>query len=118
MKSTFAALLVGSSLVVFSGLAHAGARPPAEGAPARGAGMDMRGMSDDQLRRRIQDACIFKLSEREETLKTNAVGRCGCYANNVMRTMSGDEAGELRETGVFGKSARPKAEGAMRSCKV
>ena len=118
MKSTFAALLVGSSLVLLSSLAHAGARPPAEGAPARGAGMDMRGMSDDQLRRRIQDACIFKLSEREETLKTNAVGRCGCYANNVMRTMSGDEAGELRETGVFGKSSRPKAENAMRACKV
>jgi hypothetical protein len=116
VKSILAALLVGSSLLALTGLAHAGARPP-EGA-ARGPGLDMRGMSDDQLRRRMQDACVFKLSEREETIKTNAVGRCGCYAGNVMRAMSSDEAGELRETGVFGKSARPKAEKAMQACKV
>jgi hypothetical protein len=75
-------------------------------------------MSDDQLRRRMQDACVFKLSEREETIKTNAVGRCGCYAGNVLRTLSSDEAGELRETGVFGKSSRPKAESAAKTCKV
>ena len=115
MKLILAALVITSTV----GLAHAGSRPPAEGAAApRGPGVDMRGISDDQLRRRIQDACIFKLSEREETLKTNAVGRCGCYAGNIMRSMSSDEAGELRETGVFGQTARPKAEGAMRSCKV
>ncbi len=118
MKSILAALLVGSSLLAFTGLAHAGARPPSEGAATRGPGVDMRGMTDDQLRRRMQDACVFKLSEREEAIKTNAVGRCGCYAGNVMRAMSSDEAGELRETGVFGKSSRPKAENAMRACKV
>jgi hypothetical protein len=117
VKSILAALLVGSSLLALTGLAHAGARPPEGGAP-RGAGLDMRGMTDDQLRRRMQDACVFKLSEREETIKTNAVGRCGCYAGNVLRAMSSDEASELRETGVFGKSSRPKAENAMRACKV
>jgi hypothetical protein len=114
-----AAMLVGSSLLAVTGLAHAGARPPSEGTAAqRGPGVDMRGMSDDQLRRRMQDACVFKLSEREETIKTNAVGRCGCYAGNIMRTMSSEEAGELRETGVFGKTSRPKAESAMKACKV
>ncbi|MDB5643570.1 MAG: hypothetical protein JWN07_2887 [Hyphomicrobiales bacterium] len=115
MKFILAALLVTSTL----GFAHAGARPPSEGANAsRGAGLDMRGMTDDQLRRRMQDACVFKLSEREEAIKTNAVGRCGCYAGNIMRAMSTDEAAELRETGVFGRSSRPKAENAAKSCKV
>jgi hypothetical protein len=114
LKYILAALLITSSI----GLAHAGARPPDAANATRGSGLDMRGMSDDQLRRRLQDACVFKLSEREETIKTNAVGRCGCYAGNILRTMSGDEAGELRETGVFGKSARPKAENAMKACKV
>ena len=111
MKYLIAALVITSSI----GLAHAGARPPSDDLRS---GMDMRGMSDDQLRRRIQDACVFKLSDREETIKTNAVGRCGCYAGNVMRAMSKDEANELRETGVFGKSARPKAESAIKACKV
>lgn len=116
MKSLLAAMLVGSSLLALGGLAHAGARPPSEA--GRGPAVDMRGMSDDQLRRRLQDACVFKLSEREETIRTNAVGRCGCYAGNIMRAMSGEEAEELRETGVFGKTLRPKAEGALKACKV
>jgi hypothetical protein len=114
LKYILAALLITSSL----GFAHAGARPPEGPTATRGSGLDMRGMSDDQLRRRLQDACVFKLSEREETIKTNAVGRCGCYAGNVLRAMSTDEAGELRETGSFGKSSRPKAETALRACKV
>lgn len=115
MKYILAALVITSSI----SFAHAGARPPAEGTNApRGAGIDMRGMSDDQLRRRLQDACVFKLSEREETIRTNAVGRCGCYAGNVLRALSGEEANELRENGVFGRSARPKAESAAKTCKV
>lgn len=118
MKSLIALMLVGSSLVALAGAAHAGSRPPADGVNNSRSGVDMRGMSDDQLRRRIQDACIFKLSEREDTVKTNAVGRCGCYAGNIMRAMSPDEAMELRETGVFGRSSRPKAEGAMKACRV
>ena len=115
MKLILAALLLTSTL----GLAHAGARPPSDGVNAsRGAGVDMRGMTDDQLCRRMQDACVFKLSEREETIKTNAVGRCGCYAGNMLRAMSAEEATELRETGVFGRSARPKVETAAKACKV
>jgi hypothetical protein len=115
LKFILAALVIISSI----GFVHAGSRPPSDGVNApRGAGVDMRGMSDDQLRRRMQDACVFKLSEREETIKTNAVSRCGCYAGNVMRAMSSDEANELRETGVFGRSARPKAESAAKTCKV
>ncbi len=115
MKFILAALVITSSI----GFAHAGSRPPSDGVNApRGAGVDMRGMSDDQLRRRIQDACVFKLSEREETIKTNAVSRCGCYAGNVLRALSSDEAGELRETGVFRGNARSKAESAAKTCKV
>lgn len=98
--------------------ALAGARPPEDNVSQQRSGIDMRGMSDDQLRRRMQDACIFRLSEREDTTKSKAVGRCGCYAGNVMKAMSKDEADELRNTGVFGRTARPKAEAAGRACKV
>ncbi len=113
MKLVLAALLISSSI----SLAYAGARPPEESASAR-SGIDMRNMTDDQLRRRMQDACVFKLSDTEETIKTNAVNRCGCYVGNVMKAMSKDEADELRANGSFGKSARPKAESALKACKV
>jgi hypothetical protein len=75
-------------------------------------------MTDDQLRRRMQDACVFRLSEREETVKTGAVNRCGCYAGAMMRTMSKEEAAGLRETGAFPATARPKVESAAKACKV
>ena len=117
MKSLFAACVAGSTLLALSGLAHAGARPPDEGFGSYG-GVDMRGMSDDQLRRRIQDACIYRLSEQEKTIRNNAVGRCGCYAGNIMKAMSKEEADTLRSSGAFARSARPKAENALKVCKV
>lgn len=117
MKSLFAAFVAGSTLLALSGLAYAGARPPDEGFGSYG-GVDMRGMSDDQLRRRIQDACIYRLSEQEKTIRTNAVGRCGCYAGNIMKAMSKEEADTLRSSGAFARSARPKAENALKVCKV
>jgi hypothetical protein len=109
--------LVCSVLLALAGTALAGARPPDDRTNNR-TPLDMRNMTDDQVRRRIQDACVFRLSEREQTIKTNAVTRCGCYAGNLMRAMSKDELAELRETGVFAKATRPKAEAALKACKV
>lgn len=117
MRLLIVALLAATALCIATEHSHAGARTPDEGFGVRGTA-DMRNMSDDQLRRRLQDACIYRLAEREETIKTNAVGRCGCYASNVMRTLSKDEGNELRSNGTFGQSARPKAEAALKSCRV
>jgi hypothetical protein len=119
LKTLLAALVAGASLVALSGLAQAGSRPPETGLSGSSrSGLDLRNLTDDQLRRRIQDACIFQLSETEETIKTNAVGRCGCYANNLTKAMSKDEADELRANGTYGKTARPKVERALKACKV
>ena len=116
MKALFGALV---ACVALSGLAHAGSRPPETGISGSArSGLDMRNLSDDQLRRRIQDACIFQLSETEETIKTNAVNRCGCYSNNLMKAMTKEEAEALRANGTYDKSARPKVESALKVCKV
>jgi len=119
LKTLVSALVLGASLIGLSGLAQAGSRPPETGLSGSSrSGLDLRNLTDDQLRRRIQDACIFQLSETEETIKTNAVTRCGCYANNLTKAMTKDEADELRANGTYGKSTRPKVETALKACQV
>ncbi len=119
MKTLVSALVLGASLIGLSGLAQAGSRPPETGLSGSSrSGLDLRNLTDEQLRRRIQDACIFQLSETEETIRTNAVGRCGCYAGNITKAMTKDEADELRSNGTYGKTARPKVEAALKACKV
>ncbi len=116
MKALFGALVL---CVALTDLSQAGSRPPATGlSGSPRSGLDMRNLTDEQLRRRIQDACIFQLSEVEETIKTNAVNRCGCYAGNLMKAMTKDEADDLRANGTYSKTARPKVESALKVCKV
>jgi hypothetical protein len=119
LKIRLAAVVTVFSLLALSNLAQAGSRPPETGLSGGSrSGLDLRNLTDDQLRRRIQDACIFQLSETEETIRTNAVGRCGCYANNLTKAMTKDEADELRANGTYGKTSRPKVESALKACKV
>jgi hypothetical protein len=96
--------------------AVAGARPP-EAAAGRG-GLDTRSMSDDQLRRRMLDACVTLMTQKPEPLKSAAVPRCTCYSNAVMKNMGQDERDALRATGGFSPSARPKAQAALQTCRV
>ena len=119
MKDCLTALMVGASLMAATGLSYAGSRPPETGLSGSSrSGLDLRNLTDEQLRRRIQDACIFQLSETEETIKTSAVTRCGCYSNNLTKAMTKDEADELRSNGTYGKTTRPKVESALKACKV
>ncbi len=119
LKTLVSALVLGASFIGLSGLAQAGSRPPETGLSGSSrSGLDLRNLTDEQLRRRIQDACIFQLSETEETIKTNAVSRCGCYANNLTKAMTKDEADGLRSNGTYVNTARPKVESALKACKV
>ena len=95
----------------------AGARPP-EGAAAGRGGLDTRNMTDDQLGRRMLDACVTLMSQKPEPLKSAAVPRCTCYSGNVMKGMSQNERDALRATGGFSASARPKAQAALQACRV
>ncbi|MDB5649828.1 MAG: hypothetical protein JWL62_1348 [Hyphomicrobiales bacterium] len=113
LKGFFLATL----LVSVAGGAMAGARPPSE-AGRGGAALDTRGMTNDQLRRRVLDACVTLMTQKPEPLKSAAVDRCGCYSGRVMTSMSSGEIDELRATGGFSPSARPKAQTALQACRV
>jgi hypothetical protein len=110
-------LFLSTLFVTLASGAFAGARPPSEAGPGARS-IDTRSMTDDQLRRRMLDACVTHMTQKPEPLKSAAVTRCGCYSGSVMKTMSSGEIDELRATGGFSPSARPKAQSALQACKV
>lgn len=118
MQITKAFFLATLLATVASSGAHAGARPPEAGARSGGVAVDTRNMTDDQLRRRMLDACVLLMTQKGEPLKSAAVTRCTCYSGQTMKTMSSGEIDELRATGGFSPSAKPKAQNALQTCKV
>lgn len=71
-----------------------------------------------QLQARIRKAC-GAIQARIQNVSTGQVDRgCGCYAQQVMRSLDGAELAAYRTTGIFNDSARAKAIAAIDSCRL
>jgi len=94
-----------------STVAFAGGRPP--GVPS---GFDAP-PTNDQIRGRLKELCVGVLTNdgKREDLANR---RCGCYSDGVVKAMTPAELDEMRTTGKFSPSAKPKAERFMQSCRV
>jgi len=94
-----------------STVAFAGGRPP--GVPS---GFDAP-PTNDQIRGRLKELCVGLLTNdgKREDLANR---RCGCYSDGVVKAMTPAELDEMRTTGKFAQSARPKAVRFMQSCRV
>lgn len=74
--------------------------------------------SPAQLQSRIRKAC-GAIQARIQNVSTGQVDRgCGCYAQQVMRSLDGAELASYRATGIFNDTARGKAIAAIDSCRL
>ena len=80
--------------------------------------MPLEPMNNDQMRRKLLDACMLIMSAKDEPIKSAAPARCGCYSNGIMKDMSASELDTLRSTGSFPTAARPKASAKLAACNL
>ena len=99
------------AFLAVSTMAFAGGRPP--GVPS---GFDAP-PTNDQIRGRLKELCTGVLTN-DGKREDQASRRCGCYADGVVKAMTPAELDEMRTTGKFSPSAKPKAERFMQSCRV
>ena len=104
-------LFTAAAFVCLSSVAFAGSRPP--GVPS---GFD-RPPSDEEIRGRLREICTQLVIA--DGKKADVAGRrCGCYSRGVVKAMTAAERDEMRATGKFSPSAKPKAEKFMASCRI
>jgi hypothetical protein len=104
-------LFTAVAFACLSSLAFAGGRPP--GSPS---GFD-HPPTDDEIRGRLREICTSLVVA--DGKKAEVAGRrCGCYSKGVMKAMTPGERDEMRATGKFSPSAKPKAEKLMASCRI
>ena len=72
-----------------------------------------------QLQSKISNACVV-IQNRNNNLPQNKDLRrkCGCYAENTLKSLSDKELLNYRETGVFNRTARRKAYAALEGCNL
>jgi len=105
------ALFTAVAFACLSSVALAGGRPP--GLPS---GFD-RPPTDDEIRGRLREICTQLVIA--DGKKADVAGRrCGCYSKGVVKAMTPGERDEMRATGKFSPSAKPKAEKFMASCRI